>query len=71
VRREAAKCRKGFVGTFIATAYIRTNGAVLTAGITPPNENAEEVADCIVDVIRRVRFVSPGNRIGKVTFEVP
>lgn len=70
-RKEAAKCRKGARGTFMATAYIRTNGAVLAAGVTPPSEKGQEVADCMVDAIRRVKFVAAGNNTGKLRFELP
>lgn len=70
VRKESAKCRQGVPGTFIATAYIRTNGQVLAAGVAPPSEKGEAAADCLVDIIRRVKFASPGNRIAKLSFEV-
>jgi len=71
VRKEALKCRKGVRGTFLATAYIRTNGQVLAAGVAPPSAKGEDAADCIADVIRRVKFVSPGNKIAKLSFELP
>lgn len=70
VRKESAKCRQGVRGTFTATAYIRTNGQVLAAGVTPPDEKGEDAVDCFVDIIKRVKFASPGNRIAKLSFEL-
>lgn len=68
VRKEAAKCRKGARGTFAATVYIRTNGAVLSAGVAPPNAKGQEAADCMAGVIRKVKFVGPGSKTGKLSF---
>ncbi len=66
-----ARCRKGAVGSFVATAYIRPNGRVATAGIAPPDADAEDEADCLADAVGKMRFGSPGRRAAKVTFEVP
>jgi hypothetical protein len=65
------RCRKGLNGSFVATAYLRPDGRVLTAGVAPPNETGEDAADCIAETIGKMRFRSPGRRPGKVTFEVP
>jgi hypothetical protein len=44
---------------------------VATAGVVPPDETRGEEADCLVDVVEKMRFGSPGRRSAKVTFEVP
>lgn len=71
VRKEAQKCKKGARGAFTATAYIRTNGAVLAAGVAPPSAKGQEAADCMAGVIRKVKFVAPGNKTGKLSFTIP
>jgi hypothetical protein len=70
VRKEAFKCRKGVQGTFTATVYVRTSGAVLTTSVTPPNEKGEEAADCMAEIIKKVKFIPGGNRTGKFSFEL-
>jgi hypothetical protein len=70
VRKEAFKCRKGVRGTFTATVYVRTSGAVLTTSVTPPNEKGEDAADCMVEIIKKVKFIPGGNRTGKFSFEL-
>ena len=66
-----ARCRKGVPGHFVATAYVRPDGRVLSAGVATPHEKGEEAADCMVDAIRKLRFGSPGRRLAKVSFELP
>ena len=69
-RSETAKCRRGVPGIFMATAYVRPDGRVLSAGVAPPDEKGEDVADCIVDALRRVRFRPHGGKAAKVSFEI-
>jgi hypothetical protein len=68
---EIARCRKGIPGSFVATAYVRPDGRVLSAGVATPSERGEEAADCVVDAIRKLRFGSPGSRAAKVSFSLP
>jgi hypothetical protein len=68
-RKAAAACRQGVDGAFLATAYVRPDGRVLSAGVAPPNEQGEDVADCVVDAIRKTRFRPIGSR-AKVSFEI-
>jgi hypothetical protein len=70
IRKEAWKCRKGVRGSFIATIYLRANGKVLAAGVTPPSEKGEDAADCMAEMIQKVKFGSPGGRVGKLRFEI-
>jgi hypothetical protein len=69
-RAEAARCKRGIPGNFQATAYVLPDGRVASAGVAPPNEDAESASDCVVDAIRKVRFRSGGGRDAKVIFEI-
>ncbi len=66
-----SRCKKGVSGSFVATAYVRPDGRVLSVGVAPPSEAGEDAADCLADALTKLRFVSPGRRAAKVTFEVP
>ncbi len=68
-RAEAAKCKRGVPGSFLATVYVQTDGRVATAGVSVPSEKGEDVADCVVDALRKLRFRgAPGP--GKLSFEI-
>ncbi len=70
-RTKARRCVEGIDGEFHATAYIDRKGQVLTAGVAPPNEAGESVADCVVDALKAARMVQVGRRMpaaSKVTF---
>jgi hypothetical protein len=66
---RTASCRKGVQGAFSATAYLEPNGHVRTAGVAPPNEHGESVADCMIDEIQKLKFTATG-KLAKVTFEM-
>lgn len=72
VQKETAKCRKkGTWGTvFRTTAYLRYDGLPVAVGMAPPNEKGEEVIDCMVKIIKKIKFGSIGRRLGKVAFEL-
>ena len=67
---KVAPCRKGQPGRFVATAYVRPNGRVFAAGVSPPRENAEDAADCVARELQKMVFGSPGRKAAKVTFEL-
>ncbi len=67
IRKDHWKCRKSVRGTFTATVYVRTNGHVISAGITPPSEKGEDAADCMAEMIKKMKFV-PGRKTGKLSF---
>lgn len=69
-RQEAAKCRRGVGGTFLATVHIRADGRVANAGIAVPSAKGEGVADCVVDAIRKLKFRAPASKASKLTFEL-
>jgi putative hemolysin len=70
VRQDTAKCRKGVDGSFMATVYVKADGVVDAAGLSVPSEKGEDVADCMIDAIRKVRFRSVVTKPQKVSFEI-
>ena len=69
-RNLAARCKNGVGGRFRATAYVDAKGRVITAGVAPPDEKGEEVADCVVDAIKKVKVVRRNKRAAKVSFNL-
>lgn len=67
---KLADCRSGASGSFEATAYVSTEGSVITASVTPPNEAGEAAVDCLVDTLREASFPSPGSWPAKITFSL-
>ncbi len=65
---KLSKCKNGATGAFEATLYVGTNGAVLAAGVTPPDEEGEADVDCLVSALREATLPSPGSWPAKVTF---
>jgi hypothetical protein len=61
---------KGAKGKYEATIYVATDGSVLSASVTPPNEDGEESVDCLVSTLKEASFPSPGSWPAKVTFEL-
>ncbi len=59
---------KGGKGSFEATIYLATDGSVLSAGVTPPDEAGEGSVDCLVSTLKGASFPSPGSWPAKVTF---
>ncbi len=57
-------------GPFSVTAYIRTNGKVLSAGIAHADDGADDVAACLVGAVQNIKFPSPGSWPAKVTFQL-
>ncbi len=68
-RADAAKCRNGVQGSFLATVYVHTDGRVVDAGVSVPSEKGEDVADCMVEALRKARFRG-GPKPGKLSFEI-
>jgi hypothetical protein len=64
------ECRDGASGSFEATAYVSTEGSVITASVTPPNEKGEAAVDCLVETLRGASFPSPGSWPAKITFSL-
>jgi hypothetical protein len=72
VSKETAKCRKkGTWGTvFRVTAYLRYDGLPVSVGIAPPNEKGEDVVDCMIKIIKKVKFGGTGRRMAKLGFDL-
>ncbi|MFO7179518.1 MAG: AgmX/PglI C-terminal domain-containing protein [Pseudomonadota bacterium] len=70
LEKALAECKGSGSGTFEATAYVDTDGSVLAAGVTPPDEAGEASVDCLVGVIKEAKFPSPGSWPAKVTFSL-
>jgi hypothetical protein len=64
------ECRGSASGSFEATAYVSTEGSVLAASVTPPNESGEAAVDCLVETLRGASFPSPGSWPAKITFSL-
>ncbi len=67
---RSSRCTKGQAGKFVATAYVRPNGRVLSAGVATPGQDAEDAADCLVRELKKLSFGSPGRKPAKITFEL-
>ncbi|MCC6900875.1 MAG: AgmX/PglI C-terminal domain-containing protein [Polyangiaceae bacterium] len=67
---ELQRCKAGKSGSFQATLYVNTNGSVMAAGVTPPDESGEAAVDCLVGVVEGTKFPSPGSWPAKVSVEL-
>ncbi len=65
---KLSTCKKGSSGSFEATMYVGTDGTVLAAGVTPPDEAGESDVDCLVGALKGAAMPSPGSWPAKVTF---
>jgi hypothetical protein len=68
--KKVAACKKGERGTFEATLYVGTDGSVISAGVTPPDEAGESEVDCLVSTLKGATLPSPGSWPAKVTFSL-
>jgi hypothetical protein len=64
---KLSSCKSG-KGSYEATIYVATDGSVLSAGVTPPDEGGEEAVDCLVETLKSASFPSPGSWPAKITF---
>jgi len=70
LEKDIGGCKNGASGSFEATAYVSTDGSVLAASVTPPDEDGEGAVDCLVEAVRSASFPSPGSWPAKVTFSL-
>jgi hypothetical protein len=70
VQRATAPCRREVPGGFTATAYVRADGRVASAGVAVPSEKAAGGADCVVEALRKLRFGPQAGAAAKVSFLV-
>jgi hypothetical protein len=66
--RKVNACKSRSRGQYEATLYVATDGSVLSASVTPPDEAGESDVDCLVDLLRGASLPSPGSWPAKVTF---
>jgi hypothetical protein len=66
---KLASC-KSHKGSYEATIYVATDGSVLAAGVTPPDEDGENNVDCLVSTLKSASFPSPGSWPAKATFSL-
>lgn len=69
IANELGECKHGASG-FAATLYVGTDGKVLAAGVTPPDESADSAVDCLVGVLEGATFPSPGSWPAKVKLDI-
>jgi hypothetical protein len=70
-RPKLGQCTQGAPGRYKATVYVQTNGTAISAGVATPDERGEAgAADCLVSVIKSMKFPSPGSWPAKVMFDV-
>lgn len=67
ISNKLASCKSG-KGSYEATMYVATDGSVMSASVTPPNEDGENSVDCLVSTLKSASFPSPGSWPAKVTF---
>jgi len=64
--QELSACGSG--GPFEITAYVDTNGSVLSAGVAHSDDTGHDTAACLVGAVEGMKFNSPGSWRSKVTF---
>lgn len=69
-RHQSYGCRKGVAGTFRATVYLGEDGRVMSAGVAPPSEEGESVADCVADSLEGLYFGFKSPNGAKTSFEL-
>lgn len=71
-KKSISKCKSGVRGTFRVTAYVEPDGPkhgkFQAIGVVPPNKEAADKIECVVDALRPVKLPSPGSYAAKVTF---
>ncbi|HEY6080549.1 MAG TPA: AgmX/PglI C-terminal domain-containing protein [Polyangiaceae bacterium] len=69
ISSKLASCKQ-HKGAYEATIYVATDGTVLSAGVTPPDEDGESNVDCLVATLKSASFPSPGSWPAKATFSL-
>jgi hypothetical protein len=69
ISSKLASCKDNKAG-YEATIYVATDGSVLAAGVTPPDESSDGAVDCLVSTLKSASFPSPGSWPAKVTFSL-
>ncbi len=65
------KCKAGASATFHATMYVGPGGKVLAAGMATSTKDGEDRADCLTEVLLKMKGLpSPGSWPAKVGFDL-
>ncbi len=65
------KCKAGAGATFHATMYVGPGGKVIAAGVATSTRDGEDHADCLTDVLLKMKGLpSPGSWPAKVGFDL-
>jgi hypothetical protein len=65
------ECKAGANATFHATMYVGPGGKVLAAGVATSTRDGEDKADCLTDVLKKMKGLpSPGSWPAKVGFDL-
>ena len=68
--KKLSACKRDTRGAFEATLYVGTDGSVMAASVTPPDEAGESDVDCLVGALKGASLPSPGSWPAKVTFSL-
>src|SRR5258708_9923932 len=50
--KKGSACKQGTRGAFEATLYVGTDGSVMAASVTPPDDAGESNVDCLVSALK-------------------
>jgi hypothetical protein len=65
------KCRKDAgAGPMRATLYVETDGKAIAVGVSGADAKSEDAAACVVDLLKGLKFASPGSYAAKATVEI-
>jgi hypothetical protein len=67
---KLAACKGSERGTVEVTAYLDTNGSVISVGAASRNGKLRSELDCIADTVKSLSFASPGTYPAKITFPI-
>ncbi len=70
LRDQLSECKDGASGSFSATMYVGTQGEVLGASVTPPDETGEKSVHCLVAALEGGEFEPSGSWPAKVRFQL-
>jgi hypothetical protein len=70
LRRRIDACKGSSSGPYRATMYVGTKGEVLSIGFAMPRGDDEHAADCLIGVLAKGHYPSPGSWPAKVTFDL-
>jgi hypothetical protein len=64
-------CTHGLSGPFVITMYAAPRGAVATAGISVPSQQAAGAIDCLLHEVTSWHLPDPGSWYAKTTVTLP